>query len=161
MVLNYPLLSGGDYDPTFREIAALRSLAPAPVVLKVILETSQLTQTAVIAACVLAAGARADFVKTSTGFNGRGASVDDVRLMRAAAARADSTRVMQVKASGGVRSLQDMVRMLEAGAGRIGTSAGIWIMKEAMEEEGKRGKVEVDGGGPKTLGITRLYSDEY
>ena len=69
---------------------------------------------------------------------------------------------MGVKASGGVRSLRDAVRMLEAGATRIGTSAGVWIMREATEEEGKRGKVDVDEAGEwkGKLGITRLYSDD-
>ena len=113
------------------------------MVLKLILETSQLTEAEIVAGCVLAASASFDFVKTSTGFNGRGASLDDVYLMHAAASelakreigrRVDGKVVpMSVKASGGVRSLKDAMKMIEAGANRIGTSSGIWIMQEARE----------------------------
>lgn len=85
----------------------------------------------------MAAAANFDFVKTSTGFNGAGASVDNVRLMAACCAhlgagREDGRRML-VKASGGIRSLADAVTMLEAGASRLGTSGGVWIAKEAKE----------------------------
>ena len=181
MVLNYNLLLYSSYEAAFQEIATIRSLAPAPTILKVILEVSQLTHYAIIAGCVLAANARADFVKTSTGFVGRGATADDVRLMRAAAAQSCSNRSratasvrdggrgigdsygkrdsLQVKASGGIRSLSDAVRMLEAGASRIGASAGVWIMQEAKEEMERRNR-SLGGDEVAKLGITRLYSDE-
>jgi deoxyribose-phosphate aldolase len=143
IVINYPRLKTCDYETIYNELATLRSLAPRPVVLKLILETSQLTEAEIVAGCVLAASANFDFVKTSTGFNGRGASLDDVYLMRAAAKelahREIGQRVngkvveMSVKASGGVRSLKDAMKMIEAGANRIGTSSGIWIMQEARE----------------------------
>ena len=181
MVLNYNLLLHSSYEAAFQEIATIRSLAPAPIILKVILEVSQLTPYAIIAGCVLAANAQADFVKTSTGFVGRGATVDDVRLMRAAAAQATVSRsggvgsagngergirdsqsgraALQVKASGGIRSLSDAVRMLEAGASRIGATACVWIMQEVREEMERRNR-SLGGDEVAKLGITRLYSDD-
>ena len=166
MVLNYPLLLHSSYEAAFQELATIRSLAPAPIILKAILEVSQLTNYAIIAGCVLAANAHVDFVKTSTGFNGRGATVEDVRLMHAAVMQAcrngdakKSERIVRVKASGGIRDLRDAVRMLEAGATRIGASAGVWIMQEAKEEVERRNE-GLGGKEAAKLGITRLYSDE-
>jgi len=121
MVLNYPLLKLQEYAQVFTDIAAVRATAPPPLILKVILETSQLTSKDIIGGCKIAVAAHADFVKTSTGFNGQGATEDNVRLMRS----------VKVKASGGVKTLGDCVRMMEAGAERIGTSSGVWIMEEA------------------------------
>jgi deoxyribose-phosphate aldolase len=90
---------------------------------KVILETSQLSQEEKVAGCVLAKAAGAAFVKTSTGFGGGGATVEDVALMR---------RVVGddvgVKASGGIRSSEDALKMIEAGANRIGASASVAIV---------------------------------
>jgi deoxyribose-phosphate aldolase len=147
-----------DYSAIYRELASIRSLCPSPVTLKLILETSQLTSSQILAASHLAAAASFDFIKTSTGFNGHGATLPHVQLMVAAAeylaARGVGRRKMQVKASGGVRDLDSAVKMLEAGATRLGTSSGLWIMQEARkkvgEERGKR-----PGGG-----VTRLYTDE-
>ena len=85
----------------------------------------------------MAAAANFDFVKTSTGFNGPGAMEENVRLMAACcdalAAGNEFGRKMQVKAAGGIRTIEDAVKMLEAGASRLGTSAGVWIAKEAKE----------------------------
>lgn len=181
MVLDFNLLLSSSYEAAFQEIATIRTLAPGPIILKVILEVSQLTPHAIIAGCVLAANARADFVKTSTGFVGRGATADDVKLMRAVATWCCRNRsgadvsacdeggergpnhnhrgTLQVKASGGIRSLSDAVRMLEAGASRIGASAGVWIMQEAREEMERRNR-SLGGEEVAKLGITRLYSDE-
>lgn len=94
-----------------------------------------MTTSQIIAGCTLAAAANFDFVKTSTGFRGEGATIEHVQLMaacceRLAIARRDGRR-MQVKASGGIRTLSDAVAMLEAGASRLGTSAGVWISREA------------------------------
>jgi deoxyribose-phosphate aldolase len=128
------------------------------VVGKVILETSQLDEGAIVGATVVAWVAGWEFVKTATGFCGHGATVEHVRLMRAACevvGREAPFGVvrgeMKVKASGGVRTLEDAVRMLEAGASRLGTSAGVAIAKEARENWRKVGEataaaaVVVDG----------------
>jgi deoxyribose-phosphate aldolase len=150
-----------DYSAIYRELASIRSLCPSPVVIKLILETSQLTPHQILAASHLAAAANLDFIKTSTGFNGPGATLPNVQLMVAAAeylhATGVSKRKMQVKASGGVRSLEDAIKMLEAGATRLGTSSGLWIMQQAREkiEQAKGGK---DGSG--RPGPTRLYTDD-
>lgn len=93
---------------------------------KVIIETSLLSDEEKVAACLLAARAGADFVKTSTGFSGGGATVEDIALMR----RAVGPEV-GVKASGGVRTLADAQAMVAAGATRIGASAGVAIVREA------------------------------
>ncbi|KAL8671685.1 MAG: hypothetical protein Q9168_003833 [Polycauliona sp. 1 TL-2023] len=127
MVINYPLLKQQRYSQVYTDVAAVRNVAPHPVVLKVILETAQLNQLDIIAACKIAEAARADFVKTSTGFGGQGATVEDVRLMRSMIGPH-----MKVKASGGVKTVNECVAMMEAGAERIGTSNGVWIMKEAL-----------------------------
>ncbi|KAF2132173.1 aldolase [Dothidotthia symphoricarpi CBS 119687] len=151
-----------DYSAIFRELASMRSLCPSPVVLKLILETSQLTDAQILAASHLAAAANFDFIKTSTGFNGHGATLPHVQLMVAAAEYLQAQRVgsrkMQVKASGGVRSLETAVQMLEAGATRLGTSSGLWIMQEARTKVG-----EAKGNGVDAVdrpGATRLYTDD-
>ena len=145
-----------NYSAIFTELAALRTLCPAPTLLKLILETSALTPAQILAATHLAAAARFDFVKTSTGFAGRGATEADVLLMRAACdvLGQRAARGMQVKASGGIRSLEGAVAMLRAGAGRLGTSSGVWIM-----QEGRRVVAEKERGGPGG-GATRLYTDD-
>ena len=83
MVLHWVELKAQNYECVYPDIAAVRNIAPHPIVLKVILETSQLSQEEIVAGCKLAQAARADFVKTSTGFNGPGASFDNVRPMKA------------------------------------------------------------------------------
>jgi len=93
-------------------------------ILKVIIETALLSDAQKVIACEAAVEAGADFVKTSTGFNGGGATVEDVALMR----RTVGPQV-GVKASGGVRSLADAQAMIAAGATRIGASSGIAIVK--------------------------------
>lgn len=97
--------------------------------LKVILETCLLTEDEKVTACLIAKEVGADFVKTSTGFNGPGATVEDVRLMRSVVGPN-----MGVKAAGGVRTYEDAMRMIEAGATRIGTSSGIKIIGEAAQQ---------------------------
>src|SRR5207253_6204197 len=95
---------------------------------KVILETTLLTDDEKVRACQAARRARADFVKTSTGFVPGGATADDVALM----SRAVSGTKMGVKASRGIRNLQDAEQMIRAGATRIGASAGVRIVKESQ-----------------------------
>ena len=95
------------------------------VLLKVIIETGLLTDEQKVAACVIAEAAGASFVKTSTGFNGGGATVADIALMR----RLVGSR-LGVKASGGIRTAADALSMVAAGANRIGASAGVRIVQE-------------------------------
>lgn len=109
---------------------------------------------------MLAGAANFDFVKTSTGFNGPGASVENVRLMMACCEKLavrdtqGKVRQMRVKASGGIRTLDDAVKMLEAGASRLGTSGGVWIAKEAKQAESG-----ADGNGERPGMTTRLFTD--
>lgn len=142
MVMNYPLLKAGEYTNVFADVNAVRSANPPPTTLKFILETSQLTRDEIVASCVLACRAGFDFVKTSTGFNGPGASLENVRLMKAIAEkeRATTREEVKVKASGGIRTAEDCVRMMEAGAERIGASAGVPIMEGLRSGEGVKEK---------------------
>ena len=126
MVINYEQLKKKEYSAVYTDVTTVRNTAPRPTILKVILETSQLSQNDIIAGCKIAQAAKADFVKTSTGFNGKGATVADVQLMKNVVG--DS---MKVKASGGIKTVKDCMRMLEAGAERIGASSGVDIMREA------------------------------
>jgi len=125
MVINIGALKSKDFRLVERDIAGVVEAARGHVV-KVIIETALLTDEEKVEACVIAKAAGADFVKTSTGFASKGATVEDVALMRRVVG-AD----MGVKASGGIRSTQDAKAMIEAGATRIGASAGIKIVKGA------------------------------
>lgn len=124
MVLNISWLKSGDYDGVRQDIIEVVEATPN-LEHKVILETCYLTHQEKITACRLAVEAGADYVKTSTGFGPSGATVDDVRLLKTAVAgRA------KVKASGGIRDLKTALAVVEAGADRIGTSAGVPIVEE-------------------------------
>lgn len=165
VVINWPLLKQKAYSDIYSELALIRSLAPPPTVLKLIFETSQLTSKEIVAACTIASAANFDFVKTSTGFLGHGAKVEDVRLMRAACdyladQRTDGHR-MKVKASGGVRTVEDAVAMLQAGASRLGTSGGVWIVREGKESVARQASPVQDGGrrGSRPNMTTRLFTD--
>jgi deoxyribose-phosphate aldolase len=122
MVVNIGLLKGGEHPKVHEDIRAVVDAASGRPV-KVILETHLLTREQKIAACALSKSAGAAFVKTSTGFSGGGATVEDIRLMRQVVGPE-----MGVKASGGVRNAQDAAKMLAAGADRIGASASIAIV---------------------------------
>ena len=125
MVLNFGTLKGGHAAAVATDIATVVRAVPG-VPVKVILETSALTDDEKRVACRLACDAGAAFVKTSTGFHpSGGATTGDVRLLRAAVGPA-----VGVKASGGVRNLADVRAMLDAGANRIGTSASVAILAE-------------------------------
>lgn len=129
MVQNIGALRSGKFVFVQQEIHELAELAHAQgALLKVILETSLLDDEQKIAACRLAAEAGADFVKTSTGFSGGGATERDVRLMRLTVGPS-----IGVKASGGIRSLEALRHMVEAGATRIGTSSGLQILRELAD----------------------------
>ncbi|KAK4555409.1 hypothetical protein LTR86_007706 [Recurvomyces mirabilis] len=166
IVVNYGELKAGKYASVYNELATLRLQAPHPILLKLILETSQLDRLQIIAGCAMAAAANFDFVKTSTGFNGHGAKEEHVRLMAACCeklALGQGGRKMLVKASGGIRTIEDAVKMLEAGASRLGTSNGVWIAKEGREfVDRSRSPPSVQeqrrGSRPNT---TRLFTDEY
>jgi deoxyribose-phosphate aldolase len=126
MVLNIGALKSRERGLVENDIRAVVEVAhDAGGILKVILETSLLTVDEKILACELAVAAGADFVKTSTGLAGGGATTDDVALMRGGVGNRAG-----VKASGGIRSAAELAAMLEAGANRIGTSAGVKIVQE-------------------------------
>lgn len=127
MVLAIGALKSGDHRYVYDDIRMVAEAAhEGRAILKVILETALLTDEEKVAACVAAKRARADFVKTSTGFAKGGATVHDVSLMAKAVDHA-----LGVKASGGVGSAADARKMIEAGATRIGASVGVKIVQEA------------------------------
>jgi deoxyribose-phosphate aldolase len=122
MVINIGALKSKDYALVLKDICSVVDAAkPHPV--KVILETSKLTEQEKIVGCALAKAAGAAFVKTSTGFGGGGATVEDVALMRSVVGEE-----VGVKASGGIRTSEDAMRMIQAGANRIGASASVAIV---------------------------------
>lgn len=121
MVINVGALKGGDDAVVFEDIRAVREACEGKV-LKVIIETCLLNEEEKVRACRLAMEAKADFVKTSTGFSTGGATKEDVALMRKTVGD-----TMGVKASGGIHDKEKAVEMLEAGADRLGTSATITI----------------------------------
>lgn len=126
MVIPIGALKSGDYDHVEEDIRAVRRATRGTTILKVIIETSMLTDEEKILACQIAKNAGADFVKTSTGFGGGGASVEDIRLMRSVVGPD-----LGVKASGGVRDYETAVAMLDAGATRIGAGSGVAIVTGA------------------------------
>ena len=122
MVINVGMLKDHQDEYVLQEISLLKQSCGSKI-LKVIIETCLLTDEEKVRACKLAKEAGADFVKTSTGFSTGGATVHDVKLMRETVGND-----MGVKASGGVKTHQDLLDMIEAGASRIGTSSGIKII---------------------------------
>jgi deoxyribose-phosphate aldolase len=129
MVQNVGALRGGDNHAVQADIAAVVEAAHrGGAIVKVILETALLDDDQKTTACLLAKRANADFVKTSTGFGPSGATVHDVELMRRAVGPA-----MGVKASGGIRTLDDLKKMVAAGATRIGASASVKIVEAAAD----------------------------
>jgi deoxyribose-phosphate aldolase len=118
MVINLGLVKDGDWDGVTTEIAAVRAAVPAPGLVKVIIESAVLTDDEIVAACQASERAGADFVKTSTGYHpAGGASVHAVTLM----ARTVGGR-LGIKASGGIRTTETAIAMIEAGATRLGLS---------------------------------------
>lgn len=131
MVINVGALKSGDDEMVLRDIrGVVEACRDGSAKCKVIFETSLLTNEEKARACELSVKAHADFVKTSTGFSTGGATVEDVSLM----SRIVRDKGLGVKASGGVRSLADLLKMVAAGATRIGTSSGLKILKEASGE---------------------------
>ena len=148
MVLNVGAVKSGDWAFVEQDIRAVVNAAhERGVVCKVILETSLLTDDEKVKACQICRTTGADFVKTSTGFNGGGATVADIRLMRQTVGPN-----MGVKASGGVRTHADAQAMLAAGATRIGASAGVKIVQQEKEAS------QQGGGATGVPAITELES---
>jgi deoxyribose-phosphate aldolase len=129
MVVNIGAVKSGEYSVVEREIKEVKKAAGDSIV-KVIIETCFLNDSEKIKVCRLAKECGADFVKTSTGFGTAGASVEDVRLMRETVGPG-----VGVKASGGIRDLDTLVRMVEAGANRIGSSSGMRIMEQLRNQK--------------------------
>ncbi len=126
MVINIGLLKSAEYDEVYEDILTVCNTAHSNgAILKVIIETCLLDYEEKVIACLLSKKAGADFVKTSTGFSTGGATVEDIKLMRAVVGPK-----MGVKASGGIRSREKAIAMLKAGANRIGASSSVKIIGE-------------------------------
>lgn len=128
MVMQIGALKAGDTEAVLADMRAVVQAAEGRVV-KVILESSLLTESEIEQACLLAEQAGAHFVKTSTGFGSAGATEDDVALMR----RTVGER-LGVKASGGIRTIDVAQRMVQSGASRLGTSSGVTIVTSGTED---------------------------
>ena len=150
LVIDWPALQKGDLEKVFEGIKVVKEKGDdclkqlggeGKVLVKVILETCMLSREEIVTACTVAKAAGADFVKTSTGFKGKGATVENVRLMKEVVGEEVS-----VKASGGVRNVDDCLKMIQAGATRIGTSGGVKIVNEVRH--GTTGSEEKGGDNP-------------
>lgn len=138
MVMNIGFVKSGDYGAALDDIKAVvkssheacKGVHSNRAIVKVILETGYLELDEIVRACEIALASGADFVKTSTGFGPKGATVEDVKLMKSVVGER-----MKVKAAGGIRTLQQAVELIDAGADRLGTSHGIDILLEAQREE--------------------------
>lgn len=124
MVINVAALKDKEYEYVLEDIKKVKEACSDKAILKVIIETCLLSDAEKVKACELAKEAGADFVKTSTGFSTKGATEEDVRLMRETV-----KDEMGVKASGGIRDRQTAEKMVNAGASRLGTSATVEILK--------------------------------
>ncbi|MCS7252867.1 MAG: deoxyribose-phosphate aldolase [Armatimonadota bacterium] len=137
MVMNIGFMKSGRFESLLDDMKAVvdaaqevcESLRGKRAIVKIILETGYLEKDEIVRACELALASGADFVKTSTGFGPKGATVEDVKLMRSAVGDR-----MKIKAAGGIRALQQAIELLDAGADRLGTSHGVAILLEAQRE---------------------------
>jgi deoxyribose-phosphate aldolase len=132
MVMNISAFKSGNYELVKKDIAEVlkvKKTCSSNILVKVIIETAFLTSEEIVIACKLCKEAGADFVKTSTGLFGKGATVEDVKLMRRTVGE-----TMGVKAAGGIRTYRDALAMIEAGANRIGTSTTVAIIRGVPEE---------------------------
>ena len=129
MVINLGALRSGKYEIVKNEIEKVveQGKSQSNTIIKVIIETGLLNEKDKILACELVKKSGADFVKTSTGFNAPGATISDVKLLRKIVGPD-----FGVKASGGIKTLHDALRLIDAGANRIGTSSGVAIIKEMI-----------------------------
>ncbi len=129
MVINVGWVKSDRFDLVQNDIAKLRTTCKG-VILKVILETALLSEDEIKKVCEISKEIGVDFVKTSTGFSTRGASVEDVRLMKSVVGES-----VKIKASGGIRSYEKALEMIEAGASRLGTSSGIAIVNHKTSDK--------------------------
>lgn len=125
MVINIGALKDKDYDYVQNEIAELKKAA-GDNILKVIVETCYLTEEEKVKVCELVTNAGADYIKTSTGFGTGGATIEDINLFKAHIGPS-----VKMKASGGVKTVEDLDMFLDAGCERIGTSSAIGLLKES------------------------------
>ena len=123
MVINLAALKNKDYDYIKKEIETI-TVSIGGHVLKVIIETCYLNEDEIIKLTEICNDTFVNFIKTSTGFGTRGASVDDISIINS-----HKNEVLEIKASGGIKTKKQMIDMIEAGATRIGTSHGVEIMK--------------------------------
>lgn len=123
MVINVGFLKSGDSKYVENDIHTVRKAIPSSIILKVIIETSLLTDDEKVTACKISEAAGANFVKTCSGYAGGGASPEDIKLMRETVSPGTG-----VKASGGIKTREDAIRLIEAGANRIGASASVAIV---------------------------------
>ena len=178
MVMNYVELKKREFVAVFEDIAEVRKAVPKGVALKVILETSQLSQQDIVNGCIIADEAGADFVKTSTGFNGEGAKLENVMLMKDMVDTVASLRTfagleagyprVEVKASGGIRDLETARQMLAAGASRLGTSSGVkiveaWKEKKQADKKVNKGAIgnDQDDFGSESRFASRSHEPRY
>ncbi|MCJ7780147.1 MAG: deoxyribose-phosphate aldolase [Acidimicrobiia bacterium] len=131
MVLNYGLLRSGEYERVFEDIRAVVDAAGGNALVKVIFENAYLDDAQKVRACELAEAAGADYVKTSTGYAPTGATLEDLRLMRASVSPA-----VKVKAAHGVRTLDALLAVIEAGADRCGATATAAMLDDYRERTG-------------------------
>lgn len=124
MVINIGDVKNGDYDKVENEISLLKNIV-GDKILKVIIETCYLSEEEKISMCKIVTAAKADYIKTSTGFGTAGATLEDIKLFRE-----NIGENVKMKAAGGVKSIQDMEDFLAAGCDRIGTSSAISLIKE-------------------------------
>ena len=128
MVINIAALKNKDYDKVIEDIEEVVKKAKGNALVKVIIETCLLTEDEKVRACNLSLEAGANFVKTSTGFNGKGATVEDIRLIKSVVGDK-----MKIKASGGIRDYETAIKMIEAGANRIGASSSVKIVQDSIK----------------------------
>lgn len=133
MVIQVGMAKSGHWEYVREDIAAVVAAAGDKALVKVILETCLLTEEEIIKACQASREAGASYVKTSTGFSTGGATAEAVCLMKRTVGD-----TMKVKASGGIRTLEDADRMVRAGADRLGVSAGVQIVEEALRRQASR-----------------------
>jgi deoxyribose-phosphate aldolase len=142
MVINIGALKGSDDALVLKDIrAVVGACKEGRALSKVILETALLTDEEKVRGCELSMKAGADYVKTSTGFSTKGATAEDVALM----SRTVAPKKLGVKAAGGIRTYADLVKMIQAGATRVGASSSVTIMEEALGGAGGAGRA--DGSG--------------
>lgn len=126
MVINIGFLNSKNYVAVFKDISEVKK-AIGKIPLKVILEISELSKNEIIKACEICMDARADFIKTSTGFSKSGATLTAVKIIRKTV-----KNHMKIKASGGIKDYETVKKYIDAGADRIGTSSGVTVLSEEM-----------------------------